>query len=234
MFAAHEGVLAQSPFFQSALYEHYYSSDSKTLRLPGEVPEVFACILQYLYQGDYYPKLVRDERRDKWEIEANGQGQAHVVWMPPVSPSTPCSAFSTASNFAGACILKDTAIYCTAERYGLPQLKRLALRKQGLQTGIPVSTIIASAKYAYAMTPENDSKLRAHYLHLIIRSRDTFKRSGTMQAEMGMVSPGASPMLGAPMSPGSPTQGTGLWFDLFVAMCNHLVSSEIGLHSTHD
>jgi hypothetical protein len=48
--------------------------------------------------------------------------------------------------------------------------------------------------------------LRAHYLALIIRSRATFKRSGTMQAEM---------MAG----------GSALWFDLFVAMVEHLVSS---------
>ena len=81
-------------------------------------------------------------------------------------------------------LLKDTLVYCTAERYGLDELKRLALRKQGLQSGIQCSTILASARYAYANTPENDSKLRAHYLALIIRSRATFKRSGTMQMEM--------------------------------------------------
>lgn len=192
------------------------------LKLPGEVPEVFASILQYLYQGDYYPKMLYDDRRNRWELENAGNpsdNQSNIVWMPPMSPGSPSSACST--TFAGASILKDTAIYCTAERYSIPSLKRLALRKQGLQTSIPVSTILASARYAYANTPESDSKLRAHYLHLIIRSRDTFKRSGTMQMEMGMVSPTGSPMLGGPASP---TQGTGLWFDLFVAMCNHLVS----------
>ena len=81
-------------------------------------------------------------------------------------------------------LLKDTLIYCTAERYGLDELKRLALRKQGLQSGIQCGTILSSARYAYAHTPENDSKLRAHYLALIIRSRATFRRSGTMQMEM--------------------------------------------------
>ena len=81
-------------------------------------------------------------------------------------------------------LLKDTLVYCTAERYGLDELKRLALRKQGLQSGIQCSTILASARYAYGNTPESDSKLRAHYLALIIRSRGTFKRSGTMQMEM--------------------------------------------------
>ena len=94
-------------------------------------------------------------------------------------------------------------VYCTAERYGLEELKRLALRKQGLQSGIQVTTILASARYAYAHTPENDSKLRAHYLALIIRSRNIFKRSGTMQMEM--------------------EAGGLLFFDLFVAICNHMV-----------
>lgn len=68
------------------------------------------------------------------------------------------------------------------------------------------STILASARYAYANTPASDSKLRAHYLALIIRSRSTFKRSGTLQAEMER-------------------GGTPLFFDLFVAMVNHLVST---------
>lgn len=99
-------------------------------------------------------------------------------------------------------ILKDTVVYCTAERYGLEELKRLALRKQGLQSGIQCSTILASARFAYANTPDTDSKMRAHYLSLIIRSRATFKRSGTMQMEMEV--------------------GGKLFFDLFVAMCNHL------------
>jgi hypothetical protein len=30
-------------------------------------------------------------------------------------------------------LLKDTVIYCTAEKYGLEELKRVALRKQGLR-----------------------------------------------------------------------------------------------------
>src|SRR5436305_10558457 len=98
-----------------------------------------------------------------------------------------------------------TSHSCAADRYGLDELKRLALRKQGLQSGIQISTILASARWAYSHTPDSDSKLRAHYLALIIRSRNTFKRSGTMQMEM--------------------EAGGKLFFDLFVAMCNHMVSS---------
>jgi hypothetical protein len=102
----------------------------------------------------------------------------------------------------GGAVLKDTVIYCTAEKFGLDELKRLALRKQGLQSGIEVATILRSMRYAYNNTPDTDSKLRAHYLALIIRSRKTFKRSGTMQMEMEM--------------------GGRMFFDLFVAMCNHM------------
>jgi hypothetical protein len=93
---------------------------------------------------------------------------------------------------------------CAAQKYNLPHLQRLALRKQGLHTGIQCSTILASARYAYENTPDTESKLRAHYLALIVRSRSTFMRSGTMQAEM--------------------ERGGKLFFDLFVAMCNHMVS----------
>lgn len=96
-----------------------------------------------------------------------------------------------------------TSISCAAELYGLDDLKRLALRKQGLQSGVQIATILASARWAYAHTPDNDSKLRAHYLTLIIRTRSTFKKSGTMRHEM--------------------EKGGVLFFDLFVAMCNHMV-----------
>jgi hypothetical protein len=102
----------------------------------------------------------------------------------------------------GEHLLRDTVIYCSAERYMLPELKALALRKQGLQSGIEVGTILRSARYAYDHTPDTDSRLRAHYLALIIRCRRTFKRSGTMQAEM--------------------ERGGRLFFDLFVALCNHV------------
>lgn len=93
---------------------------------------------------------------------------------------------------------------CAADLYALPELKRLALKKQGLQQGVQCTTILSSARFAYENTPESDSRLRAHYLALIIRSRDVFRRSGTMQAEM--------------------ERGGRMWFDLYVAMVNHLVS----------
>jgi len=158
-----------------------------------------------LYKGDYYPRLVHNKKRNAWELETGEGGSESTVFHQGV----------------GGELLKDTVVYCTAEKYGLDELKKLALRKQGLrkflfrtplitainhpstESGIQCSTILASARFAYANTPDNDSKLRAHYLALIIRSRNTFKRSGTMQMEMH-------------------AGGSQLFFDLFVALCNHV------------
>ncbi|KAK3341220.1 hypothetical protein B0T25DRAFT_466003 [Lasiosphaeria hispida] len=189
IFAAHENVLSQSPFFQSVLQNQMLDSQSKKISLPDEEPEIFSSVLEYLYKGDYYPRLVHNKKRNSWELE-----------QPPEEARHEATVYH--HGVEGE-LLKDTVIYCAAEKYGLEELKRVALRKQGLQSGIQASTILASARYAYANTPDTDSKLRAHYLALIIRSRSTFKRSGTMQLEMF-------------------NGGTQLFFDLFVALCNHV------------
>ncbi|UKZ90327.1 uncharacterized protein TrAFT101_005349 [Trichoderma asperellum] len=192
LFAAHENVLCSSPFFSNALRKLYTDPSTKRISLPEEEPEIFSSVLEYMYKGDYFPRLVHNKRRDCWELE------------PILNDDDRKAAESTLYHRGvDGDLLKDTVIYCAAERYGLDELKKLSLRKQGLQSGIQCSTILASARYAYANTPDNDSKLRAHYLALIIRSRSTFKRSGTMQLEMF-------------------NGGTQLFFDLFVALCNHV------------
>ncbi|KAK5996769.1 hypothetical protein PT974_02110 [Cladobotryum mycophilum] len=199
LFAAHEDILRQSPFFEAACRGNFLDMQGRRISLPDEEPEVFSAILEYLYKGDYYPRLLHDKRHNSWELEDK-------VRTPQSSPNPEAHNGSDAAVFlssVGDVILRDTVIYCAAERYGLEELKRLALRKQGLQAGIDVATILRSAQYAYANTPDSDSRLRAHYLALIIRCRKTFKRSGTMQAEME-------------------AGGSKLFFDLFVAMCNHL------------
>ncbi|KAI6783148.1 uncharacterized protein J7T54_000650 [Emericellopsis cladophorae] len=199
LFAAHEDVLRSSSFFANALRNGYMDPTTKRIALPDEEPEIFSSVLEFLYKGDYFPRLVHNKRRNSYELE-------------PTPEEDSAAAESTVyhRNVEGD-LLKDTVIYCAAERYGLTELKKIALRKQGLQSGIQCSTILASARYAYANTPDSDSKLRAHYLALIIRSRSTFKRSGTMQLEMY-------------------NGGSQLFFDLFVALSNHVddISSASG------
>jgi hypothetical protein len=225
LFAAHEDVLCQAPFFEKVLRGNYLDAQNKRIALPEEEPEVFSAVLEYLYKGDYYPRLLHNKHRNSWELEDSQPRRATPHTSPTIydspnigggragqSPQTPSAVEATVYlSSVGQHLLRDTVVYCAAERYGMGELKRLALRKQGLQSGIDVGTILRSAQYCYAHTPDSDSRLRAHYLALIIRCRKTFKRSGTMQAEME--------------KSGSDVYGEGsgkLFFDLFVAMCNHL------------
>jgi hypothetical protein len=205
LFAAHEDVLCQSSFFEAACRGNFFdahNSGGRRIALPDEEPEVFSAILEYLYKGDYYPRLVRDKRRDTWLLEDTCEYPSPDMNATGGGPAA-SDTVTVYLESLGEPILRDTVIYCAATRYDLDGLARLALKKQGLQSGIDVATILRSAQYAYANTPDSDSRLRAHYLALIIRCRKTFKRSGTMQAEME-------------------AGGTKLFFDLFVAMCNHL------------
>ncbi|KAJ5692875.1 hypothetical protein N7462_002298 [Penicillium macrosclerotiorum] len=194
LFAAHEDVLSTSLYFRTALKEKLLEDGAKQLALPDEEPEILSCVLEFLYKGDYYPRLFHSKHRDSWYLENaqdsdenGGRGSSEATFFHPG---------------VGDVVLRDTVVYCTAEKFGLEELKRIALRKQGLQVGIPADVILRSARYAYDNTPDSESRLRAHYLALIIRSRKTFKRSGTMQMEM--------------------QNGGKLFFDLFVAMCNHM------------
>ncbi|KAI1467689.1 uncharacterized protein F4812DRAFT_430506 [Daldinia caldariorum] len=199
LFAAHEEVLCQSPFFERVCRDQYLEAQNKRISLPDEEPEIFSAVLEYLYKGDYYPRLVQNKHRNSWELEdavrSSDPSENNRAGRGAVEATMHVSS-------VGQHLLRDTVVYCAADRYGLEELKRLALRKQGLQSGIDVGTILRSAQYAYDNTPDTDSRLRAHYLALIIRCRKTFKRSGTMQMEM--------------------ERGGKLFFDLFVAMCNHL------------
>jgi len=198
LFAAHEDVLCKSPFFADACKDQFFQADAKRLALVDEEPETFSAVLEYMYKGDYYPRLLHDKRRNTWVLEDGPE-----TLTPKLDGGHAGAASATISlNRVGDRILRDTVLYCAADRYGLDEMKRLALRKQGLHPGIDVATLLRSARYAYENTPETDSRLRAHYLALIIRSRKTFKRSGTLQMEM--------------------EAGGKMFFDLFVAMCNHI------------
>jgi len=69
LFAAHEDVLALSPFFTAAIRSQFLEAESKRIDLPDEEPEIFSCVLEYLYKGDYYPRLIPDKRKNSWELE---------------------------------------------------------------------------------------------------------------------------------------------------------------------
>ncbi|KAE8147498.1 hypothetical protein BDV25DRAFT_160218 [Aspergillus avenaceus] len=196
LFVAHEDILCHSRYFQSILRDGFVEgSMNKSVTLLEEEPEALSCVLEFLYKGDYYPRLLRNEGTNSWQLE-NSQ---NAIGDPGSRGSSEPTMFHSG---VGDIVLRDTVVYCTAEKYGLEGLKRLALRKQGLQRGIPISVILRSARFAYDNTPDSEYRLRAHYLAMIIRTRQIFKDSGTMQFEM--------------------ETGHTFFFDLFVAMCNHM------------
>lgn len=125
-------MLSASPFFQAALRGGNYiegspsstSAPPRRIALPDEEPEIFSSVLEYLYKGDYYPRLVHNKRRNSWEIEQateDNRGVESTVYHHGIDGD----------------LLKDTVIYCAAEKYGLEELKRVSLRKQGLRKLLP-------------------------------------------------------------------------------------------------
>ncbi|KAI1004845.1 hypothetical protein K3495_g3375 [Podosphaera aphanis] len=201
LFAAHEDILYMSPFFAEACWGQFPAVENKKINLPDEIPEIFSCVLEYLYKGDYYPRLIHNKRKGSWELE-----DAAKLTSLPNSRSHESTEATIYMPSVRQHILRDTVIYCAADKYGLDDLKRIALRKQSLWCGVEVATVLHSARYAYSNTPDTDSRLRSHYITQIIRCRKIFQRSRTMQAEM--------------------EDGGKFFFDLFVAFCNHFDSLE--------
>lgn len=97
------------------------ASSNKRIALPDEEAEIFSSVLEYLYKGDYYPRLLQNKRRHSYELEATASDNNGTVESTVYHRSVDGD------------LLKDTVIYCAAEKYGLSELKKLALRKQGLR-----------------------------------------------------------------------------------------------------
>jgi hypothetical protein len=91
LFACHEEILTLSPFFAAIVRGQFLESSTKRVNLPDEIPEVFSSVLEYLYKGDYYPKLMHNKRTNSWELEdaasnKGGKGTAEsTVYHPELS-----------------------------------------------------------------------------------------------------------------------------------------------------
>jgi hypothetical protein len=107
LFAAHEDVLSHSPYLGSLCRNQFFET-TKRIDLPDDEPEIFSCVLEYLYKGDYYPRLEFDKRRQSWQLEdgANPERQGTVESTVFV-------------NGVGVVVLKDTVIYVRPPAYQL-------------------------------------------------------------------------------------------------------------------
>jgi hypothetical protein len=166
LFAAHEDVLCISPFFQAACRGQFLEAQNKKIYLPDEEPEIFSSVLEYLYKGDYFPRLIHNKRRNSWELEAGSGGAGSVE--------------STVYHHGvDGELLKDTVIYCTAEKYGLDELKRVALRKQGLRKSSPLRHLsTTNLIYRIRHTMRNDPCLGT--LRLCQYARDGLQATSSL------------------------------------------------------
>ncbi len=57
LLAAHEDVLCYSLFLANVCHGQFKKADTRRIDLSDEEPEIFLCVLEYLYEGDYYPHL---------------------------------------------------------------------------------------------------------------------------------------------------------------------------------
>jgi BTB/POZ domain len=117
LFAAHEDVLAHSPFL-AALCQGQFYEPAKRIELPDESPEIFSCVLEFLYKGDYFPRLEYDKRRRSYTLEDAGDAAPRaavdvevlsaegepvrvlkdsVIYVSVFPPTNPLSPRSTAS-----------------------------------------------------------------------------------------------------------------------------------------
>ncbi|KAK5109917.1 hypothetical protein LTR62_006406 [Meristemomyces frigidus] len=100
LFAAHEDILSKSPYFAHHIRAQFFeAAGGKRIELPHEEPEVFSAVLEYLYKGDYSPKLYFDKKRGSWALDDEGGGaggESTVV----------CNIKGVGGN-----VLKDTVIY---------------------------------------------------------------------------------------------------------------------------
>lgn len=201
-FSAHEHILSRSPFFASACAGVFVGS-SRRIALVDEEPEVLSLVLEYLYKGDYSPRLLHDKHRGVAvleDVDRLSLGRNEPAY-------TPGTIFS---SVMGDSIFRDAAVYCSADRYGLEDLKTLALRKLRLVTGVDAATMLRSARFAYDHIPEVDAPLKAFFLSTFIRHRKAFAESKAMRIEM--------------------EAGGRFFFDLFVAMARHADGLEHGAH----
>lgn len=60
------------------------NGSSKRIDLPDEQPEILSCVLEYLYKGDYTPRVMHNADRNQWELEdlgVDGHGHNNTATM---------------------------------------------------------------------------------------------------------------------------------------------------------
>ncbi|KAF3937714.1 hypothetical protein ABW19_dt0202500 [Dactylella cylindrospora] len=131
--AAHQSLLSRSPFFAT----HFSTSSTPTIvSLPDENLDAVGCFIQYLYTGDYFPRIIKQKGEEVLEKDP-----------------------SQTDPDEGDHLLKHARVYTLAEKFGMKELKTMAHKKIH-RINSTAKGEIEYARYVYANTPREDKTIR--------------------------------------------------------------------------
>ncbi|KAI8671784.1 BTB domain-containing protein [Fusarium keratoplasticum] len=136
ILTAHQGLLAQSPYFKEICDRFVEDGSPRQIELPDYDIDTVGSFLEFLYTGEYFPKKLPGQR---------------VLESDPSIPSV---------DNSGDQLLKHARIYTLAEKFGVLGLKTLASSKIHCVNSTAKGEI-AYARYVYAYTSTDDTTVRA-------------------------------------------------------------------------
>ncbi|KAM6527267.1 hypothetical protein FSOLCH5_003338 [Fusarium solani] len=136
ILTAHQGLLAQSPYFKEICDRFVEDGSPRQIELPDYDIDTVGSFLEFLYTGEYFPKKLPGQR---------------VLESDPSIPSV---------DNSGDQLLKHARIYTLAEKFGVSGLKTLASSKIHCVNSTAKGEI-AYARYVYAYTSTDDTTVRA-------------------------------------------------------------------------
>lgn len=134
---AHEAFLIKSPYFEEACAKFSDGTQQRRIELPDEDLGAVGSVLEYLYNGEYFPKQASNAPDARLEAD----------------PSVP------SPDNDGAALLKHARVYTLADKFRLPALKSLAHSKIH-RTQSTARGEIAYARYVYRETSKDDQQIR--------------------------------------------------------------------------
>ncbi|KAG6000871.1 hypothetical protein E4U43_001476 [Claviceps pusilla] len=134
LLTAHQALLQKSPYFKDICRQFVDDGSPRQIELLSEDPTAVGSFLEYLYTGEYFPRKIPGQRVLEEDPE-----------MPKVDDS-------------GIHLLRHARVYTLAEKYGVPELKKLSSSKIHCIDSTAKGEI-AYARYVYAHT--DDNKVRA-------------------------------------------------------------------------
>ena len=121
VFTAHYKTLSGSKVLTVQCSDDFHEGHSKVIRLKESDPKIFACVLEYLYRGDYWPK--------KGDEFANARSEDKDVRATQMR--------------------READIYCMADYYDLLDLQELVVEKIQMLTPLAVDSFLDISEYIY-------------------------------------------------------------------------------------